>query len=380
MQETQNEKSEIPSATTLRTQNDMRLDVATVASKTQNYPAEIIEPVQWLAGFVREHCSGRLDLLLDRVKQHGFKEATRNYFYKILTGRYFERRTDGTLAGSVANLAQIIDRLRAGVLLAERAGKTPFIETPTYFRIRDLLDLKRSPETVCKFAVIIGPTGGQKTESAKHYCHLNNSGKCVHVEAPERPTLGTFITDLAFRYGHSVWSNSEIKKRNIALSVDDRKLIVVDNVQRLWIKGAGGNQPIFSYLQKLQDDTGCAIALMFAEDRANFLLEGLEAGFFEQFEGRAGGRENFLVLDKYTPREDLIAIATAYGVAGDLTSPKSPVIAYLEKLSKRPGRIRILFDALQRARREADQRTKAGGRVCELTIGLIREVRGEVED
>lgn len=363
--------TETPSPTTLRTQNDMRLDVASITAKTANYPEEIQEPVQWLAGYVREHCSGRLDLLLERVKHHGHAEVTKNYFYKVLTGRYFTIGEGGRRAGSVANLAQIIDHLRAGVLLAERAGKTPFIETETYFRIRDLFDLKRAPETVCKFAVIIGPTGGQKTESAKHYCHLNNSGKCVHVEAPERPTLGTFLTDLAARYGHSPWSNSEIKKRKIASSVDDRKLIVVDNVQRLYLPGAGGNQPIFSYLQKLQDDTGCAVALMFAEDRADFLLKGLEQGYFEQFEGRAGGRRNFLVLDKYTPREDLIAIATAYGVAGQLAKKDAPEIAYLEKLSREPGRIRILFDALQRARREADRRK------LPLTIDLIREVRGE---
>ena len=85
---------------------------------------------------------------------------------------------------------EIIEKLRAGVQLASRVGKMPFIETGTYRRIRDKFDAVRVPGAVCKFAVIIGPTGGQKTESAKYYCDLNNHGKCVHLEAPDTPTMG----------------------------------------------------------------------------------------------------------------------------------------------------------------------------------------------
>lgn len=352
-------------ATTLRTKNDMRLDDPTVAAKIQNYPPEIVEPVMWLAAFTREVCSGRRDVLKDRINKLGFK-VKENYLYQVLTGRYFAVK-DGKVSGSVDNLAQIIDKLRTGVLLATRAGKTPFIETSTFRRISDLFDRVRAPETVCKFAVIIGPTGGQKTESAKRYCHLNNHGKCVHLEAPETPTLGTFLTDLAAKYGHSKWANAEIKKRNISDSVNDKKLIVIDNVQRLYIPGRGGNQPIFNYVQKLQDDKGCAIALMFASDTADFLTRGLEAGYFEQFEGRAGGRDRFLVLDEYTPRSDLKEIAAAYELPTDAAT-----IDYLEMLSRKPGRIRILFDSLQEAKREAKAKE------VPMTAALIREVRGEV--
>lgn len=358
-----------PHATTRRMKNDARLDDPTVESKTQNYPEEIKEDVMWLAAYMRDRCSGRFDILVDRTRQLGFKTTTENYFYRVLTGRYFQRDEGGKIAGSVDNLAQIIDKLRAGVQLTERAGKTPFIETGTYRKIADLLDQVRAVETVCKFAVIIGPTGAQKTASEKHYCHLNNHGRCVHVEAGETPSLGQFLVDLATRYGHSPWGHAPQLKKAIAASVNDKKLIVVDNVQRLYSERRKENQPIFSYLQKLQDDTGCAIALSFAADRAGFLTEGLAKGYFEQFEGRAGGRDQFLVLDDYTPREDLIEIAEGYGLI-----PDTDTIAYLEGLSRRPGRCRILFDALQKGMREA----KASKR--KLTVGLIQKVRGEVTE
>lgn len=361
------EETTEPHATTLRTQNDMRLDDASVAAKIQNYPPEIIEPVMWLAAFTREVCGGRRDVLIDRVAKLGFKKLpSDNFFYRVLTGRYFQE-VNGRRAGSADNLAQIIDKLRAGVILSARAGRTPFVETSTYRDIRDLIDAKRAPEAVCKFGVIIGPTGGQKTESAKHYCHLNNHGACVHLEAPETPSIGQFLTDLAGCYGHSKWAAAAIKKRNIAASVNDRKLIIVDNVQRLYIPGRGGNQPIFNYLQKLQDDTRCAVILMFAADRADFLTRGLEQGYFEQFEGRAGGRDQFLILDEYTPREDLKEIAAAYKLP-----TTAATIDYLETLSRKAGRVRILFDSLQRAKREATARK------CAMSVDLIREVRGEV--
>jgi DNA transposition AAA+ family ATPase len=346
----------------------VRLDDATVAAKTQHYPDEVKDRVMWLANFMRVHCASRLDLIAMAARRLGHR-TTENYFYRILTGRYFVDKDTGKVFGSISNFEQIVDNLREGVSTAERAGKTPFIETGTYRRIRDLFDDKRADDAVCKFGVIVGPTGGQKTASAKHYCHLNNSGKCIHIEAPETASLGTFVTDLAVRYGHSKWATSPVHKKNISESIglNSKKLICIDNVQRLFVKRLGHNQPVFNYLQKLQDDTGCAIVLMFAEDRAEFLTEGIAAGYFEQFEGRAGGRDQFLILDKFTPREDLVAIAKAYNLPTD-----KGTINYLEKLSQMPGRIRILFDALTKAQRVAKARE------IPLTVDLIREVRGEV--
>lgn len=348
---------------------DMRLDDATVAAKISRYPEAVQEPVAWLAAYVRERCASRRDVLVDQVRKRGFKGSTfsENYFYRVLTGRYFQPdpTRGGKVLGSVANLLQVIDALRANVLLHERAGKPPFVETSTWLSLQDFFDAKRAPESVCKFGVIIGPTGGQKTECAKHYCHLNNHGMCVHIEAPPRPSISEFLHDFTARYGNSVSVNPAKMRRDIANSVTDKKMIVVDNVQRLYKAGHGGDQPIFNYLQKLQDDTGCTVILMFAAIGSDFLTRGLEQGYFEQFEGRAGGREQFLVMNDFAPREDVEAFASAYGLRG------AEAVGYLEKLSRRPGRIRILCDSLQLAKRLADSRGE------KLTLGHVREVRGE---
>ena len=349
--------------------NDMRLDDATVAAKIAAYPDEITEPIMWLAAYLRERCNGRRDVLVDQLRKRGFKNSqyTENYFYRVLTGRYFQPdpRRAGKLLGSVKNLTQVIDALRANVALHERAGRAPFVETSTWETIRDYIDTKRAPGCVCKFGVIIGPTGAQKTECVKHYCHLNNHGACVHLEAPEKPSVTQFLTDLTTRYGNSARAHADVKKRDIARCVTDRRMIAIDNVQRLYRKGAGGDQPIFNYLQKLQDDTGCTIILMFASIESEFLTKGIEEGYFEQFEGRAGGVDQFLVLDEYAPREDIAAFAESYGLrTKDATD-------YLEKLSKKRGRIRIMCDSLQRGKMLANARGE------KMHIDHVREVRGE---
>lgn len=349
--------------------NDMRLDDHSVSAKIAGYPEPIREPIMWLAAYMRERCNGRKDVLVDQLRNRGFKssEYTENYFYRVLTGRYFQAdpRRPGKVLGSVKNLEQVIDSLRAGALLHDRAGRAAFVETSTWSTIRDYIDMKRSPESVCKFGVIIGPTGAQKTECVKHYCRLNNHGACVHLEAPEKPSVTQFLTDLTSRYGNSARSHADVKKRDIARCVTDKRMIAIDNVQRLYRKGAGGDQPIFNYLQKLQDDTGCTIILMFAAIESSFLTRGIEEGYFEQFEGRAGGVDQFLVLDDYAPREDVAAFAEAYGLR------TKEACDYLEALSRKRGRIRIMCDALQRAKMLANARGE------KLHIDHVREVRGE---
>ena len=354
-----------PAKSTPATNGFFKLDDATIATQTAHYPEEAKAAVLWIAGFLRERCSGRRDVLVDMLRGHGFK-TTDNYWYRILSGRYFEQGEDGKLVGSVANLVQCVDQLRSGVVLQQRSGRMPFVETGTYQRISNYISLKRAPEGVCKFGVIIGPTGGQKTECAKHYCFLNNHGTCVHLEAPFRGSFGEFIQDLGARYGIAKSRSSYMRIDDITRNVNDKKTIIVDNVQRLYKRGAGGDQPIFNFLQKLQDDTRCTVILMFAELGAEFLTEGLEQGFFEQFEGRAGGRKGFLVLDDWTPREDIKQIAQACGIAD---AESEAVIKYLEQLSRQPGRVRILFDAIQQGKRLAEVRKQP------FTVAHIKEAR-----
>lgn len=348
----------------------LRLDDAAVEQVVSAYPEEVRADVRWLATYVSERCNRQLSVLEGIVRKQGFA-TTANVFYKIFTGKYFvpDPKRPGKVIGSIPNFQQIIGRLSAAYRIERATGAIPFIETPTWTLISDYIDVRREPDRVCKFGVIIGPTGAQKTACFKEVVRRNNHGKTVHIEAPHTPSMSQFITDLAARYNASVWSNQENKLRQIyaaAMSLD--RTIIVDNVQRLYNPKAAGNQPIFNFLQKLQDDSGCTVILSFTPDFERVLTTGADKGYFEQFEGRCGGRNSFLKLADNAEREDVLTIARSFGLA---VADKGSDIEYLETLAHAKGRIRILFTALQEGAKEARAANQP------FSIAHVRAVRGE---
>src|SRR6185312_3907925 len=109
-------------------------------------------------------------------------------------------------------------------------------------------------------------------------------------------------------------------------------------------------------------------------------------GYFEQFEGRAGGRRNFLILPDYPTEEDVEAIAKAFKMTGlsDRTTwpvkdgqgntikvEKLTTLEYLGRIVHEPGRIRSLFEDLQQAKKEAEDLKQS------LKIEHVKAVRDE---
>jgi hypothetical protein len=279
------------------------------------------------------------------VKKRGW-DTHETTFSRILRGKLFDDNNQPCI--KLKTLEQIVQGLRQEALLAQLSGRVPFIETTTWKDFSDYIDFKRGPDTVCKFGLIIGPTGSQKTACARQYQIRNNHGACVHIESPETPTMGKFITKLGRAYGVSEFHNLEKKRERINECVNDRSTIIVDNIQRMYRDRRGWDQPIFNYLQQLQDDTNCTIILLCVPEFELTLSRGMDKGYFEQFEGRVGGQSEFLVLGEYAPSDDVLMIAQAFGLA-----EADKHLGELDQIARRRGRIRILFNALQKAKRAA---------------------------
>lgn len=343
------------------------LEASKIEATALLYPEEMREAFIWFAGYVCQECARNTEVVEAKTKALGFT-VTAGTYVKILRGKW-NRDKDGNEVSPILrlnNFLQIVERLRRDSVLSAQAGKVPFVMTPTAELIFDYIDTRRAPDRVCKFGLIIGPTGSQKTATFKQYCVQNNHGACVWVEAPVRGRLSQFITDLAAKYGVSIWFSIARKELKIRESVNSTKCIIIDNVQRLYNEDGRGSQEVFNFLQKLQDDTGCTIILCATPDFRGKFISGKDRGYFEQFEGRCGGEKEFLELEAYTPREDVLAIAKAF----DLRDAEKHV-AYLEKLAGERGRVRILFNALQLARQRAEQQK------AKLTIQHVRAVRDE---
>lgn len=345
-----------------------RVDNVSLEQRALLYPEELREPYIWLGCFFREECSREYDVLVDRARKLGitFDKTT---WSKVMRGKWNRDANDhlvDTPVVALPKLLKAIDALRKDARVKEQGGRVPFIETGTTKVIFNYVEKKRAPDRVCKFGVVIGETGNQKTAAFKEYCRQNNHGTCVWLDAPETPSIYRFKTDLAVRYGRNAQESLPKKEHAIFEAVNDRKTIIVENVQRLYDPRMEGRQPVFDYLQKLQETTGCTIIISFTPTFEKTFTAGRAKGFFEQFEGRAGGQKTFLRLPEYPPEEDVLQIGHAF----KLTHAEKH-LDYLVALTHEAGRIRILFETLQEAKIRAERRKEP------LTIDHLKYVRDE---
>ena len=358
----------------------LRLDVPTIQARTASYPEDLREHVLWLANYVREECARDLDILCATANKLGisFDKTT---WGKILRG-LLQRDSQGVEQASpivnVGKLTRAIESLRKDSLLREMAGRVPYVMTPTGETMFNFVDKKRAPDRVNKFGMIVGHTGRQKTATLKEYCRRNNHGTCVRVEAPETASHTQFITDLAEKYGCSRQATWDRKRNTIRQSVNDKRTIIVENVQRLYDERQGGNQKVFSYLQKLQDDTDCTVILTLTPVFASKLRKNLAEGYFEQFIGRAGGEREILTLEEFSSEEDVEVIAKSFGLeklsekiawGPEEKQRTGTALEYLAAIARESGRDRVLFEALQEARVIAGKK--------DLNINHVRVARGE---
>jgi len=340
----------------------------------ETYPEAMREPFLWLAEFAREQCGKNLDALEHKIKRLGLP-TTAGTLSKIIRGRWKKnaRNEEVPPVMSLENFINMVEKLRSDPEISEMVERVDFVETPfTWESIRNYIDVRRPAGRICKFGLIFGPTGAQKTASLKHYAALpQNNRSTKWMEAPYKAKVSHFISNLAEAYGVPPIMSISRKLVRIQKNFSNKKCLIIENIQRLYADPygrelAGTSQEIFNYLQRIQDETGMTIILSATPEFYNEFVSGIAKGFFEQFEGRVGGRNQFLVLPQYTPMEDMLAIANKYGLQ-DAESH----IEYLTKIARMPGRVRILFQTLQTAKEDATESGQA------LTIEHVREVMPE---
>ena len=345
-----------------------RLDTEWIELMVENYPEALREPVIWLASYMRDECGRSLDVLSGRAHKLDI-ELDKTTWSKILRGRW-NLDADGnaltTPIVSQTKLARGISALRQDARLRAQGGKVPFIPTSVTRAIWDYADTKRAPDRVNKFGVIVGETGSSKSAALLEYVTRNPQGVVVHVEGPENGSLSELIAHLALRYGVGLTSNKQWKRTKLFTVVNDRRCIIVDNAQDLYQDRRGQNQQAFAFLRRLQDEKNCTILLSLTPTGERTLFEQFLKGYFEQFEGRVGGRRNFLRLPDYPPEEDVLLIAQAFGLR-----EAERHLEYLVKIAHERGRIRALFEDLQSAKVAAERMKQP------LTIGLLKTVREE---
>lgn len=346
----------------------LHLDNLTLEKHAAGYPPEMREAFIWFGCFFREACMRDLEVLVSRCKELGINHD-KTTWSKILRGRWNKDANDNIVDSPTLALPKFlsyVEKLKDDERVREMAGRLPFVETSTAQTIWNFIDVRRAPERVNKFGIIVAYTGSQTTASFKEYQRRHNHGLCTWQEAPENGSMSEFVVTLAVKYGGS-WSDSrENARQRVFRTVKSSNVIIVDNAQTLYRPKHGTDQPVFNLLRRLQDERGCTIILKITKEFHQKLVSQMLQGYFEQFEGRAGGRRNFLQLDEFAPGEDVLAFAQAFKL-----KDSERHLEYLVKISREPGRIRSLLEDLQTAKTIAESEKR------QLTIGHVKAVRDE---
>jgi len=346
----------------------MRWDNVSLEAVAELFPERLREPVLWLGIYVREHCAKSADVLAARAHKLGV-ELDKTTWSRVLRGRWNrdgEGRPLPTPIVSETKLLKAIEALRQEARLREMGGKVPFIDTGTSKTIMQCIDVRFAPDRVNKICVIVGETGSGKSATFREYARRSATGLVAHVEAPENGSVPELVYRIGKRYGLSIGNFSARQRIQLIEELNDRRCIIIDNAQELYTERLRANQPAFSFLRRLQDETGCTIILSMTPMGEKRMFTEFLRGYFEQFAGRAGGRRNFLRLPDYPPEEDVLTIALAFGLRD-----AERHLEYLVKIAREEGRIRTLFEDLQSAKIKAERKK------APLTIGLVKECREE---
>lgn len=342
----------------------IKWDDLTIEAESLHIPEQYRKDFLWLKKFTRDNADRDVDRLLECFRKVGvFRDRTT--WSKILRGLMM-RTAKGESKPPVISFENFkcdVEALRTGIRQEALKGKVPFIPTSTTQSIFDYIDERREVTRVNKFGVVIGHTGTQKTATFKEFKLQRDD--VWWFEAPENGAVGEFLTCMGICSGLSPQQSGDRKRNHLLKSVRPHHCIIIDNCQDLYRPEWKDRQPSFSFLRRLQDETGCVIILSITPTFRDVLTGQVMAEYFEQFEGRSGGAKTWLTLTEYAPPEDVVAIANGFGLA---EAEKHQ--ALLVKISRERGRIRRLFEDLQGAKVLA-----AGD---PLTIEHVTEYRGGV--
>ena len=323
------------------------------------FPPELSPLFREAKIFLRDECKRDVDVLVQRAKDPGVPIDKTNWV-RVLKGRWKHDADGNELPNpyvSATNLMQAITAVQKQVRVELLQGGMPFVETSTFHTIRRRVQKVMRRDRVNRFAVVVGPTGTQKTASYKELALRDPHIKWL--ESADNGSLKEFIIRLAVKCGASRNISYGPARAKIFEAMmphnGEPKCVIVDNMQDMVrsdkkLLALGKNietQPAYQFMRSLQDETGCAVLWSITPENEDQMFNA-QSIYLEQFEGRAGGRGNFLRLSNFPPKADVVLIAKTLGLKDAEKHADK-----LMEIARQRGRIRWFFEIMQEAKDEA---------------------------
>jgi hypothetical protein len=320
-------------------------------------PEQVREAILWIGSFCVHRCSCSYAELAKIVQKQGFTTNTSdNYFYQLLTCRYFKKAT-GELKKhgdeALGRILKIEKSLRDYDQRIAASGRPAFVKTSQWHTIKELIDSCRVPDSVVKWGAIVAPTDIGKSRCFDHYFTTNNHTQVIHVECPAIRTPLDLMVKIGAEYNITDTLRRRQMEARIRENVNEMKTIILDNFQNLYDRTRKHDQPALNWLRELQDDTNCTLICSWTpwcqlgQDISNPGASAYE--YLRQFFRRIGGAAEIIHIEKRIDEADVRLVAESFELAEvDYHLPR------LVKLSNQAwGSYTPLFKVLQAGRRRA---------------------------
>lgn len=180
-------------------------------------------------------------------------------------------------------------------------------------------------------AFIYGASQIGKTECLKEFARRNNHGTTRYIRMPASPTFQFFLKTVAEACYISTRQNHDILRRRIMDAVDQRNLLIVDEVhQAMCTTSEGAARKIVEFMREIYDRTGCGVVLCGTKVFRDEFERGRQALIYDQFR-RRGMLE--LTLPDTPSRGDINKIARAF----ELQAPEGDVLELVKTMLQTSG-------------------------------------------
>lgn len=289
--------------------------------KISAYPQQDQDDILWLLSYGTDQFKGSRDRICQAI------DTDYSTLYKICTGTY-PAKIDGVMA-----------KIRSFKRIVTDGLTKQFVETTVTRKVFQTLDFAVNGDPSTGLMVMIsGPTGRSKTAAAKEWLQRKAAGRGVYVDVDADGGFRSFIKGLAKACripGIRTKNTGELCER-IKASFDHRRIIVIDEVSRLFMRRGRVRMQELDFIRRLHDVNGCAIALV-VTPVVQDMLEDLDVkAFLEQLVGRI---EDPLVIPTEILRSEVSAICKHFLDA----TPSRELLDVAQAVANGPGKIRNLF-------------------------------------
>lgn len=277
----------------------------TVTAATEWMPDPAKSHVRWLHWYARQQRWTWDDL----VRAVGYSSTT---WSRIWQDKYRYAKGEAREGQRMPIDEQVRAIARYRRLVEEREGvaDTGFLETSVWQRV----------EWLCRRAFIrqrIGFVFGEsqigKTASALEYQRRNNHGQTAYCEVPPASGVQLLLRTIAARLDVPTDASFDKLLRKVTMALDPSKLLIVDEVQRVFTTYQRGSvMRCLDTLRYLHDQSGCGLVLIGTNVVKDQLARGEFAQYLKQLKRR--GRTVMLQLPPHPPREDLDLLAKSFGL------------------------------------------------------------------